>query len=119
MRLFFGLKSLFRSLCVNCNPIKRQSQVEQTPFINTFSLFLEKIRLDISCESSARQRIHMKHQALFCSQDKSKKNSVVCCKFLFGALRVRIFCNTVDSYSQDKSCTKMIFNLCTTLFIYL
>ena len=25
----------------------------------------EKIRLDISCESSARQRIHMKHQALF------------------------------------------------------
>ena len=30
-----------------------------------FSLFSEKIRLDVSNESSARQRIHMKHQALF------------------------------------------------------
>ena len=30
----------------------------------TFSLLSEKIRLDISCESSARQRIHMKLQAL-------------------------------------------------------
>ena len=32
--------------------------------------------LDISCESSARQRIHMEHQALFASKDKSKKNKV-------------------------------------------
>ena len=38
-----------------------------------FIIFLEKIRLDFSCESSARQRIHMKHQALFSSKDKSKK----------------------------------------------
>ena len=30
-----------------------------------FGYFSEKIRLDISCESSARQRIHMKQQALF------------------------------------------------------
>ena len=30
-----------------------------------FHCFSEKIRLDISCESSARQRIHMKHQVLF------------------------------------------------------
>ena len=44
--------------------------------VNTFSLFLEKIRLDISCESSARQRIHIKHQALFSSEVKSKKNKV-------------------------------------------
>ena len=28
---------------------------------------------DISCESSARQRIHMKQQALFCLKDESKK----------------------------------------------
>ena len=28
-----------------------------------FSLFLEKIRLDVSSESSAKQRIHMKKQA--------------------------------------------------------
>ena len=41
-----------------------------------FSGFLEKIRLDVSCESSARQRIHMKNQALFSSKDKSKKNKM-------------------------------------------
>ena len=34
-----------------------------TTFINTFSLILEKIRRDVSSESSARQRIHIKNQA--------------------------------------------------------
>ena len=33
--------------------------------ISSFHSFSEKIRLDISCESSAKQRIHMKLQALF------------------------------------------------------
>ena len=37
-----------------------------------FHCFSEKIRLDVSSESS-RQRIHMKNQALFSSKDKSKK----------------------------------------------
>ena len=32
----------------------------------------QKIRLDISCESSASQKIHMKHQTLFSSNDKVK-----------------------------------------------
>ena len=32
--------------------------------------FLEKIRLDVS---SAEERIHLKHQALFSSKDKSEK----------------------------------------------
>ena len=32
---------------------------------NYFSLFFREIRLDISSESSAGQRIHMKNQALF------------------------------------------------------
>ena len=53
-----------------------------------FSLFLEKIRLDVSSESSARQRIHMKNQALFSSKDKSKKLKCRLMQFLFGALRV-------------------------------
>ena len=35
----------------------------------------EKIRLDVSSESSARQRIHMKNQDLFSSKDKSKRSS--------------------------------------------
>ena len=38
-----------------------------------FSLFSEKIRLDVSSESSASQRIHMKNQALLPSKGKSKK----------------------------------------------
>ena len=31
------------------------------------------MRLDVSSESSTRQRIHMKNQALFSVKDKSKK----------------------------------------------
>ena len=42
-----------------------------------FIFFSEKIRLDVSSESSARQRIHMKNQASFSSKDKSKK--LKCC----------------------------------------
>ena len=50
--------------------------------------FPEKIRLDISCESSARQRIHVKHQALFSLKDKNKKKnkSVSCLLQVFFAL---------------------------------
>ena len=58
-------------------------------FINIFSLFLEKIRLDVSSESSARQRIHMKNQALVSSKDKSKKLKCRLLQFLFEALRVK------------------------------
>ena len=47
-----------------------------------FHCFSEKMRLDISCESSAGQRIHMKHQALLSVKAKSRKKiSVVCCSF--------------------------------------
>ena len=42
--------------------------------------------LDTSFESSAWQRIHMKHQALFSSKDKSKMIKVL--SALLGALRV-------------------------------
>ena len=55
-----------------------------------FRCFSEKIRLDVSSESSARQRIHMKNQALFSSKDKSKKSKCCLLQFLFGALRVNV-----------------------------
>ena len=42
-----------------------------------------------SCESSARQRIHMKHQALIPYKDKSKKTKCHLLQFLCGALRVK------------------------------
>ena len=53
---------------------------------DSLEYFSEKIRLDISFESSARQRIHMKHQALLFPKLKVNNNnnnnkSVVCCIF--------------------------------------
>ena len=49
-----------------------------------FHCFSEKIRLDVSSESSARQRIHMKNQALFLRKIKVKNQNVVCCNFCLG-----------------------------------
>ena len=54
-----------------------------------FIVFFQKIRLDVLSEFSARQRIHMKNQALFSSKDKSKKLKCRLLQFLFGALRVK------------------------------
>ena len=54
-----------------------------------FHYFSEKIRLDVSSESSARQRIHKKNQALFSSNDKRKKLKCRLLQFLFGALVVK------------------------------
>ena len=53
--------------------------------------FSEKIRLDASSESAARQRILIKNQALFSSKDKSKKFICRLLQFLFGALRVNMY----------------------------
>ena len=55
-----------------------------------FHCISEKIRLDVSGESSARQRSHMKNQALFSSKDKSKILKCRLLQFLFGALRVKM-----------------------------
>ena len=54
-----------------------------------FIVFSEKIRLGVSSESSARQRIHMKIQALFCLKDKKKKLKCRLLQFLFGALPIK------------------------------
>ena len=56
-------------MCI-IKPFKVQSRLQQTTFMNRFSFFSEKIRLDVSSESSARQRIHMNNQVLFSSKDK-------------------------------------------------
>ena len=48
-----------------------------------FHCFSEKIRLDVSSESSAGQRIHLKHQALFSLEDKSKQLKCRLLQFLF------------------------------------
>ena len=76
-------------------PLKHQSWLQQMTFIN-IHCFSEKIRLDVSGESSARQRIHRKNQALFSSEDKSKKLNCRLLQFLIGGLRVR----TIFKYSS-------------------
>ena len=53
-----------------------------------FHCFSEKIRLEVSSESSAGQRIHMKNQALLSLKHKRKKLKCRLLQFLFGALRV-------------------------------
>ena len=53
--------------------LKAQITTAADDSLECFYCFSEKIRLEISYESSARQRIHMKYQALFSSKDKSKK----------------------------------------------
>ena len=55
----------------------------------TFTNINSLIRPDVSSESSARQRIHMKNQALFSLNDKSKKFKYCLLQFLFGPLRVK------------------------------
>ena len=52
--------------------------------------FQKKIRLDVSSESYAGQRIRKKNQALFSSKDKSQKIKCRLLQFLFGALRFKI-----------------------------
>ena len=43
-------------------------------------IFSKKIRLDVSCESSARQRIHMKYQVLFSQKNNEKVfMNAICC----------------------------------------
>ena len=57
-----------------------------------FFYFSEKTSLDISCESSAWQMIHMKCQDLFSLKNKKKKNflDVVCNKFCLALYRLKL-----------------------------
>ena len=66
---------------VNTLTLKRQTTIAANDSLSFYFYLLKKIRLDFSCESSAQQRIHLKHQVLF-----SLKNNeilfmnVVCCR---------------------------------------
>ena len=82
-----------------------------------FSLFFrQKKRLDVSSESSARQKSRMKNQALFSSKDKSKTLKCRLLQFLFRALTVLdiLYENTCWSEFADfphalqLSCTSLL-----------
>ena len=88
--------------------------VRDRPYIPSTTLLCEGIiRLDVSSESSARQRIHMKNQALFSSKDKSKKLRFHLLQFLFGALSVWIYtvCHLGFQFSIRYSLDKTSFFL--------
>ena len=71
----------------------------------------EKIRLDVSSESSARQRIHMKNQALFSSKDKSKKIKCRLLQFLCGALRFKASTISIVRRISMKNTCKHTFHI--------
>ena len=54
-----------RDVPIHLNPLSANHDCSRRHSYILFHCFTEKISPDISCESSARQRIHMKHQALF------------------------------------------------------
>ena len=81
-------KSMFDPY-IDGQPLMRQSRRQQTTYINFFHCFSEKIRPDVSSESSARQRIHMKNQALFSLKDTSKILKCRLLQCLFGAFGVK------------------------------
>ena len=74
-----------------------------------FHCFSEKIRLGVSSESSARQRIHMKNQALFFSKDKSEKLKCRLLQFLFGAVCVNKLRRLIQNIDSK---THIIFSDC-------
>ena len=57
---------------VPVKPLKRQTKIAADDILIFHFYLSKKIRLGFSCESSAKQRIHMKSQVLF-SLKKSEK----------------------------------------------
>ena len=53
-------------------PLKRQTKIAADDTLMFYFYLSKKIRLDVSSESSAWQRIHMKHQVLFSLKNNEK-----------------------------------------------
>ena len=61
-------------------PLKRQTKIAADDILIFYFYLSKKIKLDFSCESSVRQRIHLKHQTLFSLKNNEKMfMNVVCC----------------------------------------
>ena len=91
--------------------LKRPSKICSRQQSEIFILyFSEKTNLDISCESSAWQTIHMKCQDLFSSENK-KKSKLLFALVMIGALRVN---SKVFFYSLWTS----FFTVCGLLFFF-
>ena len=79
-------------------------------FIFFYFYLSKEIKLDVSCESSARQRIHKKNQALFSLKDENKNLKCRLLQVLFGALRVKVLPVDIDvgGGSSGGSISKML-----------
>ena len=65
---------------INNLTLKAPNKICCRRHFNFLLLPFKKIRLDFSCESSAQQRIHLKHQVLFSRKNNEKIfMNVVCC----------------------------------------
>ena len=73
-------------------PSKCPSRLQQMTFINIFSLFFRENKTWWFKWIPARQRIHIKNQALFSSKSKSKKLKCRLLQFLLSAFRVNHMC---------------------------
>ena len=55
------------------------NKIEADDILIILNYFTEKIRLEISCESSASQMMHMKCPVLFSSKKKKIYQNFICC----------------------------------------
>ena len=62
-----------------CKPLKCQTKIAADDILIFYFYLLKKLRLDFSCESSAKQRIHMKYQVLFSLKQNEKVFMNVVC----------------------------------------
>ena len=65
--------------CYNLTLKKCQTKVAADDILSLYFYLLKKIMLDFSCESSAKQRIHIKYQALFYQKNNEKLFRIVVC----------------------------------------
>ena len=69
----------------NNQPLKCQTKNAADDTLCFYLYLLKKIRLDILCESSALQRIHMKYQVLFSLMNNEEIfMNIVCCSCDWG-----------------------------------
>ena len=97
-----NLKCLTSLPCADLNMIRFCRSLRlQTAFIIFFCLFLEEILLDVSSESCARQRIHIKIKHYFLRKIKVNKIKFCLLQFLFGALRVNLILELFNIRNHD------------------
>ena len=79
-----------------------------------YCYFSEKTSLDISCESSAKQTIHMKCPDLFSLNNNNNNNKLSSAAVVTGALRVKYI-----SIHKNKGCSELEVFLLFQHFLFL